>query len=210
MRLIEQLSQAIAKILFKVENKNYDAALNEINLSYRGLTGLDPALVNSLSDQDIISFFTIDKTAGSEKYLVIARLLRAEAELNEMTKKDFNDALEKYHKSLSLYLEFSINNIDAIKDHSSHIEFILARIKSYTLPSHIKYKLFRYYELIGEYSKTEDILFELVDSKYPDIISEGQNFFQRLSQKSDEELSAGNLPRKELKIGIDDLKKKST
>ncbi len=209
MRLIEQLSQAIAKILFNVENKNYEAAINEINLSYKGLTGLDPSLVNSLSDQEIIFFLTKGRTADSEKYLVIARLLRAEAELNEITKKDFNDALEKYQKSLSLYLEFFLNNIDATKNYSSHIEFILARIKSYTLPLHIKYKLFRYYELIGEYSKTEDILFELVDSKYPDIISEGKNFFQRLSQKSDGELSAGNLPREELKIGIDDLNKKS-
>ena len=85
----------------------------------------------------------------------------------------------------------------------------MARIKSYPLPLHIKYKLFRYYQFIGEYSKAEDILFELADSKYPDIILEGKNFFQRLSQKSDVELSAGNLPREELIIGIDDLNKKS-
>ena len=209
MRLIEQLSQAIAKILFNVENKNYEAATNEINLSYRGLTGLDPLLVNSMSDQELISFITKDKTAYQEKCLVIARLLRAEAEVNEIINNDFNNALGKYWKSLSLYLELSLNNIDAIKDNSPHIEFILAKIKSYTLPLHIKYKLFRYCELIGEYSKAEDLLFELVDSKYPDIISEGKNFFQRLSQKSNEELSAGNLPREELKNGIDDLNKKS-
>ena len=86
---------------------------------------------------------------------------------------------------------------------------MLKNPKSNLLNLHIKYKLFRYYEFIGEYSKAEDILFELVDSKYPDIISEGKNFFQRLSQKSDGELSAGNLPREELKIGIDDLNKKS-
>ena len=93
MRLIEQLSQAIAKILFNIENKNYDAAINEINLSYKGLTGFDPSLVNSLSDQEIISFLTKGKTADPEKCLVIARLLRAEAELNEITENDFNDAL---------------------------------------------------------------------------------------------------------------------
>ena len=54
MRMIEQFFQALARILFKKTNKNYDGAIDEINLAYKKLFGLESELINSLPDFEII------------------------------------------------------------------------------------------------------------------------------------------------------------
>jgi hypothetical protein len=77
------------------------------------------------------------------------------------------------------------------------------------MPAHIKFKLFQYYELVGVYGKAEDILYELIEMKYSDILAEAKSFYLRLLDKSDQELIDGHLPREEVQEGLIQIEKKS-
>lgn len=209
--MVEQLAQVLTKIIFNKENKNYEEAIKQINSGFKGLLGLDLEVIQSLSDQEIIQLFKIGENFELEKCLFIAKLLKEEAEISELKKEEKSKYLMTYQKSLSLFIEVILHNESPeLEDCTKDIESILNRIKKYESPSDLKFKIFQYYELTGQYANAENILFELSDTGYPNIISIGEAFYSRLRNKSDEELNKGNLPRTELIEGLEEFKKLST
>ena len=54
MRLIEQFSLVLARILFKKNTQKYIEALSEIETAYQHLLGLDARQVHSLSFEELI------------------------------------------------------------------------------------------------------------------------------------------------------------
>ncbi len=208
MRMVEQLAQVLMKIIFNKENKNYEEAIKQINTAFKGLLGFDIKVIQSLSDQEIIQLLKIGENFELEKCLFIAKLLKEEAEISELKKEEKSKYLMTYQKSLSLFLEVIIHNENPeLEDWAKDIESILNKIKEYESPSHLKFKIFQYYELTGQYADAENILFELLEAGYSNIIPIGEAFYSRLKNKSDEELNKGNLPRIELMEGLEEFKK---
>lgn len=93
------------------------------------------------------------------------------------------------------------------KEYLDKINELVEKIIKYELPNKTQFKLFQYYELIGCFGKAEDILYELIDIKYRGILAEGKSFYERLLNRSDNELLNGNLPRDEVQEGLAQIEK---
>jgi hypothetical protein len=113
-----------------------------------------------------------------------------------------------YLKSLSLFIQ-SVCTDENLRNptYISKIEKLIDKIGGYAIPHRIRFALFEYFEAVGRFGKAEDMLYELIDEKYPDIIAEGESFYLNLLQKTDRELSDGNLPRDEVVEGLEYLQK---
>jgi len=201
MRLIRRFTQAIIKILKAKDEQNFDIAFDEIKKVYNELIGIDPMLINSFSIPQIIEFLNKNPEYKKEKGLIVAKLLKEEGELVELKEKDSERSLALYLKSFNLFTELLNDNFNDAGNYLDDINHAANRLKNRSISGEVKYKLFRYFEVSGSFAEAENILYDLIDSEYPGIINEAEQFYNRLEAKSDEELLNGNLPRYELNEG---------
>ena len=210
MRMIEQLSVVLMKILFNKETKNYTQALLEIDSAYENLLGLNPDYIKAISEGEIVGMLESNGSIDAEKPIIIAELLREEAEIKELENGLNDNVLYIFFKSFYIYVEAIIyDSRYNQKEYLKKLDKIVEKIIKYELPNQIQFKLFQYYEIIGYFGKAEDILYELIDLKYPNILFECKSFYLRLLNKSDEELLSGNLPRNEVNEGLDHIDRMS-
>jgi hypothetical protein len=189
MRMVEQLSFVLMKIIRNKENKNYAQALLEIDSAYKNILGFDPWQIKNMSESEIYELLKSDDGYDAEKSIVIAELLRHEAEIIEL-QSGFNDTVFNiFLKSFFLYIEAII--FDGQYNQAKYLENVAEftkKISLYELPAHIKFQLFRYYEVVGGYGKAEDILYELIDLNYAGIYDAGRSFYLRLMDKPEADL----------------------
>ena len=195
------LVQVLAKILFFKKGGQYPEALNEIQKASKQILGIKLEVFRKLSDLQMIDFLSLDVSLGIPKCYAAGILLKEEAEILELHGKAV-ESIDAHVKSLSLLTEAAVqkgNPLDS--DHASAVDVVAGKLNEVDLPVHIHKKLFRYYELVREYGKTKDALFEILE-KEPSFVEEGILFYERLKKKSDKELTEGNLSRKEIEESL--------
>jgi len=209
LRLIEQFAKVLAKILKLIMNQQHPEALKTIDQTFQHLFGFNSKFINSISDDDLIEMMKSGEALDADKCIMIALLLKAEGDVYD-AQSNLDESYDRYLRSLLLLLEaFSADSDANLSTHYSEIGTIINKLQDEELPDEIKSKLLRYYEKVGQYSKAEDLLFELIETNSfdQDILEEGIHFYERLIVKSDSELIAGNLPRDEVHEGLSGLEK---
>lgn len=207
LRMIEQLARVLAKLLLHVEKRDFRAVEEEIDHAYKNLVGLDRNTIHSLSGDSLIDLLNIGFDFKAGKSLVIAKLLMQEANLMKLKGYSQEEIEPIFTKSLQLLLEALLNEPFLLKDYSGDVNSMLTANEVFEISPSLKYKLFQYMELSGQYALAENLLFELAVAGYRDIKLEGNRFYQRLSQKSAEELEKGNFSREEIEQGRSDFSK---
>jgi len=211
MRMIEQMVKVLAKILFNKEAGNYNAAVNNIDAAFNSITGLDYNMINDLSANDIISILKMSKddAAVSIKCIVIAKLLKEKIDIAKLNSDENSRLVYNYQKAISLYLEGILNKKNVEIDLSEYYLDVkeIVKIIEDEIPQNTRYRLFKFYELIGEYDKAENELFRLKNLNYPHIEEEGIIFFRNLEKLSEIDLMKGNLSKEEVARGLADLTK---
>lgn len=211
MRMIEQLVKVLAKILFNKESGNYEEANNNIDNAFRNILGLDSNLIYSLSARDIISLLSINKENGTNsiKYIVIAKLLREQIEIKNLNNKEDLVPTYDYQKVLDLYLEGILNNTNAeisLNEYCTDVKEIVKILKD-EIPNDTRFRLFKFYEILGEYDKANDELSKLGSLSYPEIKSEGIKFYKKLENLDKADLQKGNLSKEVLKQSFEEFMK---
>ena len=209
LRMIEQLRVVLARILFNKELKNYDQAQLELDTAFNGLLKFDPDVIISMSGKELMELVRSAEGIPAEKYIVMAELIRENAELLELRRTFEFTVTDLYMKSFSFYMEF----IDAAGeiDTSQYIQTLLKiekKLAQVEWPDSFKMRLFRFYELIGNYAKAEDMLFDILKTSPDEAEQPGRDFYDRLLRKSVQELEAGNLPHDEVLEGMQSFKMK--
>ena len=204
MRMIEQLSVVLMKILFNKQSKNYDRALFEIDNAYFTILEMDPLKIKHMSETELVELLDLEQGFEAERAVVIAELLREEAEISELQSGFDNTVLDLLKKSFCLYIE-AIQTNENFDSYMETVNGIVLKITDYECSDVVKFRLFRYYELIGRYDQAENILYELIESQYPDIKQTGERFYKRLLEKPDSELRDGNFTREEAEEGLAEL-----
>lgn len=209
MRMIEQLTKFLAKILFKKNEENHEEALAIIESAMVNIFGLSPDLFDTLSDIAIAELLGIskDKSTGGIKCIVAARLLKEKAEILELKENDSSFTNSCYQKVLSLYLQgmLSIGYTELdLTSYYTDINQIANKLGS-SIPNNLLFNMFSLHTSLGEYDKAEDCLFRLRDAGYPDIMNIGREFFKDLTKVDDSKLGKGNLTREEVKEGLEDF-----
>ncbi len=209
MRMIEQLSKFLAKVLFKKNEGNHEEALSIIESAVENMFGLSLELFNTLSAKDIAELLGIskDKSTGGMKCIVAARLLKEKAEIHELEGKDYSFTISCYQKALSLYLQgmLSIGYTELdLTNYYADINQIANKLGS-SIPNDLMHKMFSLHTSLEEYDKAEDWLFRLRDIGYPDIMNIGMEFFKKLAKVDESKLRKGNLRREEVDEGLTDF-----
>ena len=204
MRMIQMLVQALERILFLKNAREYPEALKEIQKTSKQLLGIELDVLRRLSDIQIIDLLSLDVSLGIPKCHTAGMLLKEEAEILEFQKKGA-ESTDAYAKSVSLLTETAIHSKEPFKtNYVEVIDFAAGKLKGKDIPVYINKKLFYYYDAAREYAKAEGLLVEVI-GKEPSFVEEGIRYYERLRKKSDEELSKGNFSKKEIEEGLNEL-----
>jgi hypothetical protein len=111
MRIIEQLAKVLAKVMLNKNEKNYEEAISNVENAFNTILGVNSQLLFSISEENLTGLFGIsrDKSIGSIKCIVAARLVKELADVHEMTQKENINAISEYQKALNLYLDGLLN-----------------------------------------------------------------------------------------------------
>lgn len=204
LRIVERFGRELAILMHLRERNQFEEAIIHIDDLYLKSLGLTIGFVNSVSEEVLLSLISPLGALDSEKCLWVAMLLKIEGDVYDDQDKN-DEAFYRYVKSLYFYIEVALHtpNLDDL-DVVNEIENILNKLEEYELPLKTKSQLFRYYERMGHYDKAEDLLFDIAEAKAESysMLTPGTAFYERLLQKSNADLAAGNFSREEANEGL--------
>ncbi len=211
MRLLEQLQGVLPYILDLTKTGDYAEAHAVVDQAVREVAGVSTAGLVRLSDREILDGLRRDQTlAWDEKAFFIAVLLKEDAAVYEK-QEDEPRSFRRNLKALHLFIWLFLESEDG-EEHTAVIRELLDKLDDYILPGPSYALILRYYEAAGDYARAEDTLFdwqeneaEMFNPDAPSSAEAGVAFYERILQKNDEELEAGNLPREEAAAGLVDL-----
>jgi len=202
MRMIQQLSIVLAKIIFNKDIQNYDLSLEEIDDAFKSLLGWDTDFTTSLTSLELFEKLDLIDGKHWEKCLVAAELINQEAQVYEL-KRGFSPMIsDLYQKAFLFYLQVVENKRDDNTERCfRNLEYIVNILIEEDLPADFKYSLCKYFELSGQFDRAENIYYELLEENESGVKEKINEFYVRLLGKTDAELEAGNLPRNEIEEG---------
>ncbi|HPU86509.1 MAG TPA: DUF6483 family protein [Candidatus Latescibacteria bacterium] len=200
MRLLDQLAQALARVLSLRENEARGQALDFLNRESERLIGIDGAMLEILSPDAIQK-----ATASVEKSFVAARILEEISLISE-------EEGDRHRATAAAVKAFWLYAAAAQSDASAADNTFRERIAGFGdacaergLDAADLRSLMAGYEMLGEFGRAEDALFALVEvaGNADDALPVGRGFYARLAEHEDAELEKGGLPRNELQDGVD-------
>ena len=205
--MFKLLGQALTKILFFKEIKDYDKVLAEIDNTASTILGLNVDMLERMPVSGIKDLLGSDPALLRSKFYAAAILLKEKGEIFELQNNE-DESVSLYMKSLSLFMgELPVaENFDDEND-TKAIDFVIEKLKGYELPIELKKKLALYFEKTGRYDRLDDLIFEMVEEDVR-FIPDGISFYDRLLLKSDSQLAEGHLPRNEVEDGLAELRGK--
>jgi hypothetical protein len=213
LRLAERFGRMLAIVLHLREFNQHEEALITIDEMFFSTTGLTSGFINAASEETLLTLLSPLGMLNIEKCLWIALLLKEEGAIyDELAQED--EAYFRYLKSLNLFLIVLLDTHGMIEmDVATIIDELVQLLDEFELPPPTKMRLFRYEEMIGNYGKAEDLLFEMLENDEqlvePETIEQGIAFYQRLLRKHDADLQAGNFTRSEVEEGLIQIQNRS-
>ena len=204
MRMIQQLSGFLVRVLRLREEGDTAGALSELQDAYGRLAGLPASLVYALSEDDLIALLRSQGRLDPERCFALAELLREEGHVYE----DLGEQAEshrRYVKALRLYLEAleELDELPAPLDVTG-LEDVVERIGDEDLSASTRRRVVQYLVNTGRFDRAENVVLWSLES--PDLDGakrrEAVAFYESLLRKPDDELVAGGLPRDEVEAGL--------
>jgi hypothetical protein len=201
MRMITMMTAVIARVLHLKYAREFPQALLELETASKSILGIPIALLNGLTEDQIIDLYHSDLTASAVKLHVAGLLLKEEADLLAVQGRT-EECTAYSSKALSLLLESLLAIGEPMEEHHlTAIDALRERLKDLPMSVALRGRLMRFYEWQGSFAKAEDLLFDIMDEDEL-YAGEGVAFYQRLLKKSDTALTHGNLPREEVQEGL--------
>ena len=208
MKIIRQFTNAIARIMgLKAENK-IEESQEVLTDTLKDFTGLNKEVLEALPYEILIQKVSGSNQTNTVKSLILAELLNQQADIYEIN-GEVSRARNLYLKSLNIMINAIVNGDDSVLDQNQDkVNELIDKIERFDVPKESKLLLFLYYELTKNYSKAEDVLFELIYKTEPnnDLLAKGIAFYERLINTDQAELEKGNLPIDEVLEGLANLK----
>jgi hypothetical protein len=200
LRMVEDMTQMIAKVLTLKQERKTTEALWEIDELLNRHFRINSRLLNSLSVEDIIDMFRLGASLEVDKLQGVARMLQAEAGIYRAKNEEYA-VIPRLMKALHLYLYADLHGADRkLLDITREIDEVLAEVEAYRLPLKTEHLLLPYLESAGRYGKAEDCLYRLYEQG-ADVAQEGYELYERLMLIEPDALERGNLPLTEVEQG---------
>jgi tetratricopeptide (TPR) repeat protein len=207
MRIIEQLGQALARVLKLGNLGQFQQALEELDQACHQFFGLDMQLLNDLDQDYLLTMMTTDGILDTDKALIAAEILNVEGDLYTQTHQPYEAARRHLKAVYLLASAFETDSGAALPGRAPLLQPLLDKLSAYQLPAFTLQKLFDYYEYTGQYARAENALYDRLELYGYDrrAVRVGIGFYHRLLSLGDAELIAGGLPRDEVEDGLAEL-----
>ena len=208
LRLAERFGRELAMLLHLRQRNQHEEALINIDDLFLRSVGLTTHFINSASEDMLLKMISPLGTLNLEKCLWIAVLLKEEGDIYAEMGKD-DESYYRHVKALFFFLEAGLFEKES-KDLGvpEAITDLLHKLEEFELSLSMKTKLFRYFEMTGNYRQAENMLYEIVESDEPsahEMITPGKEFYLRLLKKSDTDLQLGGLSQQAVEKGLEHL-----
>jgi hypothetical protein len=197
---------SLIKEIKDVNNLHTDK-LALIDISFKKFLGLSSAIINSMSDNDVLTLMKKNDKLDGNYCLIAAALLYEEALIFDKDDR-CNQSYSKYEKAFTLIFNMKSSNAECeIVGYENILSNVSSAMENFHLPLDIKKNLITYYELNGEYSKAEDSLYDLLEDSTTHSFAKERlkEFYSNLLLKDDLALEKGDLPRSEILEAIESL-----
>lgn len=213
LRLIEQISQVMARLLMLKTMEERQEALLQLEEFYGKLMLPPVRLLLRMPDEDLLALISADGRADLDKTAALAYLLKEEGRVHEGM-EHYGESSVRFNKSLFLFLTAADQGADiAGLDCKAAITELRGLLRTYAIPEPTLRMLVQFYEREGRYAEAEDALFELLEEQADSLSGDsltaeaGAAFYGRLRQLPDQSLEEGGLPREEVEQGERDMER---
>lgn len=206
-KMIEQISEAITTVTGLKGKTAFKDAHESIKETLKQFFGLNPKSIETLQSKSLIDIVTGGDKNNNVKALLLGELIKEQGDLYREEGKE-KEALSTYIKSITILSEVMIEDETVREERYIHkVDEIEEILSNYHLPIDTTLVLIKYYESIGAFDKSEDLIYDILDdSNYnKDIVSLGLDFYNRLLKLDDKTLENGNLPRNEVEDALEGL-----
>lgn len=210
-RMIAIASAMIARILGLQASGEYIQVRAMIDQLLELIVGLRADLVRRMDDDSLLESLTHQGRLDTDRLGVLAEVFRQDGDALEAQGK-LEEALTSYLRSLNFFLEAYLSgNNSGFPDPQDHLRYLLQQLDSQPLPAVTLYTLFRYYEQTGRYVEGEKTLAKLLVATglEDEIKIEYRQYYLRLLEKSDAELTAGGLERSKIETDLRKLQEEN-
>lgn len=207
MRMVLPFEQAIVALLFAKKERDAKRGMEIIGQTSQKMLGMDASLLSRLSEGYLYQLLEKDTERGAIRCLVLARLLKEEADIYQMM-GDEDAAVARWTRALSVYVAvLSDRKPPEIGDPLESMEEIADHLRGFDIPMEIRRPLVRYFEQRNRYAQAEDILWDMIDAapESRELLDEGIAFYRRLEEYHPARLLAGKLPIEEVRSGLAQL-----
>lgn len=200
MRMIEQMTEVVGRLMALRQEKKQEEALTSIDELLNRQFRLSGKLIRSLSDEDIVKMMTVRGVVETADLHAIALLMKQEAVLLEELDQPDQSYLVRI-KALHLFIRLALLDAEPLlRTPSEEAGELAASLRRYELPQATKELMLQWHEAEGRYDQAENVLDELfADGLLP--LEEADAFYRRLLLLPDEKLVEGGLPRDEVVEG---------
>jgi hypothetical protein len=213
LRMIQAFTQMLARLRSLKKDEQWDQAQQLLEGELKELMGLSAAQLVRLSDTELLAIVCRNEPTQTvrTKMLILTTLLNEAGDV-AAAQGGGESAREYYLKALDLLLAtLAREDVSDFPEFVPAVERIVLNLQDAPLPPATLSLLMHHYERTGQFGKAEDMLFVLLGANPGNaaVIEFGIAFYQRLLAKSDDVLSAGNLPRSEAQDALNDLRQQS-
>lgn len=187
-------------------NNDKSEAFKIINNKMKEMVGVDIDTINTVSFDTIKNMINAGFENNTDKYIALGMLLKFEGYLYKK-QDDISKEIFYYLASISSFNEGFTSDDTYLNNYKEHIIEIIQELQKYELSIEESIEVFTSYELLSKYDKAEDVLYEMINKAEDkqSIKKLAIDFYNRLLEKSEEDLEKGNLPIDEVKEGLKDL-----
>ncbi len=201
IRMINQATAVLAKIMGLKNSGQYQEAIKDIDQVLGLLFGMDADFIRLLDEESLYLLLMKNEELDLEKLALIAGLFKEEGEIQEL-QNHINESNNCFTRSLNYYLMISnYPEFSCATEISQKIDELLQKLNPDNFEEKTLWNLFCYYENAGEFAKADDMLSKLATKKDSrvNIIDEMICFYKRLLEKSPTELAICEMNRTQIR-----------
>lgn len=203
LRLIQQLSLAMARLIKKVDSDSEEIFLEALDGELDDLAGLPLSMLRSMPLEHILGSMKMGEESDAPRILAAAEILGLDARRKDLSGQEAAAAALRV-KALGLYLPSMEVLGDLVPSEiQERVEQLLDDLREWDFPLELGLAALRWLEGRGRWAEAEDLLFSMAEGGCETRLYEaGRNFYLYLATLEDSRLEAGGLPADEVEEGL--------
>ncbi len=200
IRIINQVLAVLAASVGLKTAGQYLEAQQLIDQGFETLFGLRSDLLKLLDDDRLKDMLTNQGRLDLQRVTLAADLFKEQGDIQQAG-GNRDASRSDYQRALNFYLEAALGGqTDQEPELPGKMDHLINSLSDAPLPPEIQYSLFNYYENTGRYQEAENALSLLAAAvgQTADIQEEFHDFYNRLLEKTGEELKTGGMEREDI------------